>query len=293
MHSQTMAQVDMHELLEAPQENLTEKVQLHSTHHAAKQGKCVWQLRCIMTCSSVSCIVVACLFVFCVWWSRLSAIELKLWPGLEGEIPTEDFFLLHVGGFCFGSRRIDVDARVGEMELHLTGSSSEPWWNVGELYLLVFDDQPSHWGKAKSPWNVTWWPDKVAHANTCVQVFSNHSFNGYHLKGDSSNTVRIKMTIRERFKRHWNLALLGLGLQHNGSSKAPMHYKILASNALSSWGAASRDISSSCPWEMSEFVKEETVKATVGSTNLRPGLPSEPSDMCHSLLSKNYSKLSM
>eukprot|EP00746_Dinoflagellata_sp_MGD_P024647 gnl/MRDRNA2_/MRDRNA2_157888_c0_seq1.p1 gnl/MRDRNA2_/MRDRNA2_157888_c0~~gnl/MRDRNA2_/MRDRNA2_157888_c0_seq1.p1 ORF type:complete len:298 (-),score=34.48 gnl/MRDRNA2_/MRDRNA2_157888_c0_seq1:87-980(-) len=280
MQSWTLAQVDMRELL--PQEVVIEEAQPSTSHQVAKRNR--WAG---LRCASIACITVMCFvaLVSCVWWSRHTEKDMQVWPGLEGEVPNEEFFLQHLGGFCFGSRRIDDDAEVGAVELQLTGKGSNPWWSTGALYLLAFDDQPNHWGLAKSNWTVDLWARKVSHANACLPMFVNHSWTGSVLDR-LSDTIRVRIVIRERFKRHWNFALLGLGLQHNNSSQASIHYEVLASNALSSWVPGWRDVSQTCPWEMKEFVKEEAIKATAGSETLRPGLPTPKSDMCHLIIDK-------
>lgn len=260
----------MEELLDLQQVIMAEEEDHASaSQHAAKRGRHAWRPRC--TTIRCVCIVVASAVLACLvgWVLCYNGVETEDIP--EGEIPSDGSFLLHLGGSCFGKNLLDADPKVGEIVLQMefpVRQGSNSWWSSGKLYFLTFDDQ--HWEWAKRDWNVTFWMEKVQNANTCLELSSNSSWFGTQLEDRLRGTSRFEvgLSVNERSAHHWNFALLGLNLVRNNSLRMPVKYKVLALNALSSWGAGSRDLSRSCPFEVSEIIKEELVKITAGSHSL-------------------------
>lgn len=236
-------EIDNRELLSPACEIMSEEIDVSSASATSLVICCrTRRLHCIVCFACVLCVLLSVKFV------RASMESLGAIPEFTGNLPNTTSFLLHLGGFCFGSQRRGKIRPVGSVVITLSSAQLGPWWSKGSLYLLSFDDQTPHWGTAWPHWNSSAWAEKLLHANTCSEVLANASLSNW-----SSSKLGKTVNILERYGRHWNFALLGLGLEAN--SMQTVRYHFLPNGARSSWGPGPSPISRSCPPEPLEFIR--------------------------------------
>lgn len=177
-------------------------------------------------------------------------------PVMEGRLPTKPFFIKHLGGFCFGRHRVEEDPYVGRIDIEVFKDSTTPWGGDGEMYLLLFDDEPGHWKAAASEWNVSAWSHLIAYSNGCREMLYLKEVNGtqpvLHI------TRRVSMNIRENYQRQWNAVLVGVNLHLHAGLVGNLRYRISGNKARLQWERDDllRDSPPTCPPDLAEWSKE-------------------------------------
>lgn len=186
--------------------------------------------------------------------------ELLHGPSFEGVVPAEKpFFLHHIGGLCFGRQRVETGSLAGMLhfELSTEAAAASSRWGRGKLFLLVFDDQPRHWGSAQSQWHVRNWLEIAKAANICAHLMDLQNPARYGARSQNE-TVHVSVRIREHYTRQWHLALLGMDWHPNASLAGHLRYRVRGESALSGWagGTDSGPASGKCPPQPLETLKE-------------------------------------
>jgi len=182
-------------------------------------------------------------------------------PSFEGVVEAErPYFVHHVGGICFGRRRIETDPEVGELVFELSApGTARPWKGIGELYLLVFDDEPQHWGLASNMWQASMWNKLADLSNFCALVTRLHNFTGSLPRGHRMNDkVHVSLRIKETVTRQWRVALLGVDWRPDAELARSLRFRVLGREGLSGWsgGRSSGPETGRCPPQNWEAAKE-------------------------------------
>eukprot|EP00928_Gymnodinium_smaydae_P054096 TRINITY_DN37929_c0_g1_i1.p1 TRINITY_DN37929_c0_g1~~TRINITY_DN37929_c0_g1_i1.p1 ORF type:complete len:385 (-),score=69.94 TRINITY_DN37929_c0_g1_i1:163-1317(-) len=190
------------------------------------------------------------------------------WPLLEGIVPQDEFFLQHIGGFCFGRRTaFDKDPTVGRLTVRISSVDGQNDWQWRRLLVLIFDDVPSHFPAAWSMWNYSHVLDIVVRSNSCHDIIMLGSAappsmyaQAAKIAAVQDGAVELHFSISERFKRKWNIAIAGFGSDSNVSNPpaGPLRYQVVGQQALNVWDSRVPDfLSRNCPGQPMQFLKEE------------------------------------
>jgi len=138
----------------------------------------------------------------------------------------------YLGGFCFGPDQKEWDLHdVGwiRFELQKEGVPTSGWNSTGGLWLVLYDDEDSHWGAALQSWEKSSCQEKLQSASYVHHIYFRRDLGSF----------QVTMDMRQAYERHWHVALVGcgFGVQDPGYSQTLVHYKILQRNAMWSFGA--------------------------------------------------------
>lgn len=162
----------------------------------------------------------------------VAVILLRCASGLEtsGVLPAfASHFAVYVGKFCFDFNPAGEQAGLFEFEVvgdvsqglasSVPATEGPPCWGPcetqGNMYLMVFDDEPDHWAVARSRWDIMTCEERLKSANYYTQLTP--------LGGRLNRTVEIREKIRPRF---WYFTFVSCG----ASPLAPVEYRIHATN---------------------------------------------------------------
>eukprot|EP00929_Paragymnodinium_shiwhaense_P055533 TRINITY_DN27819_c0_g1_i1.p1 TRINITY_DN27819_c0_g1~~TRINITY_DN27819_c0_g1_i1.p1 ORF type:complete len:292 (+),score=51.75 TRINITY_DN27819_c0_g1_i1:112-987(+) len=197
--------------------------------------------------------VVACLAAAVTWtWRAGGAARSEFL--IEGILPTEKDFVMHLGGYCFRGDQFAAQV-MGHITMELQGvdgfvaKSFHDAFPVNSLRIAVFNDQPGEWSSVREGLNLQQLPTLVSHASLC---FDMGSVWGHELPMETA-TVKIA----EKFKRKWNVVLMGRNVSY-ADPKKPVHYRLSAVGATATWsGPEEGPPSGSCPIEPIEFLRQQ------------------------------------
>lgn len=173
-------------------------------------------------------------------WPRLAAGVTGLLAGapfvgealrLEGLLPRSTDFAEYVGKFCFDFKNVSEDGSngdpyVGLLEYMVTAEGPVvPSANSGKLYLMIFDDESSHWKHARRKWK----------DSTCEEKKEMSSFVGEikipdKHQGVFHDVVKIRQRLRPRFWYFTIVACDGLSL-----ADMPIRYELHSTNRMFGW----------------------------------------------------------
>lgn len=200
------------------------------------------------------------------------------WPVLEGEVLREPYFVQHLGGFCFGHRRVERNEVVGVINFALDKEGTGAWQGKGGLYFLAFDDESARWPAAQRARN---WQELVAHANTCTEILFKAPLHNTSMQSVSSYlraSANFQLGIKEKFRRKWHVVLLGLGFTPALPAAEVARYRVEGEEALAAWGRGEKGPPNGrCPGEPIEAMKEYLWDYMVSPPAPPPPPPGEPS----------------
>jgi hypothetical protein len=192
-----------------------------------------------------SCFVILCVcLVLCTGMYYRYVIQHE--KRIEGTLPAEPSFLIYLGGFCFGRSRVGPDPFVGMINFELRSDGKDSATFDGELYVVMFDDEDTHWKQAANKFTVSQWRSVLHAASSCQQIHPR--FPGSVVIDD------FQYGIKEKFGRHWHVALLGLNFK-TSTLESSLRYHLSSVAELSRWTNRS-DASQRCPGQPVELLKE-------------------------------------
>lgn len=140
---------------------------------------------------------------------------------LEGELSVGSNFAEFVGKFCYDYRE-DAEAAVGELIVDALRLHPHPATPNGKLYFMIFDDERSHWKKARRSWDTSTCEEKAEDASLYREIDLNTD------NPEFSYDIHIKEHLRPRF---WYFAFVGCGIEGG----LQMRYKLHATNDIRGW----------------------------------------------------------
>jgi len=153
-------------------------------------------------------------------------------PRLDGIVPSGNEGIQHIGGFCFGYNAPALKrAPVGWIYTML--EDTVPWHSISNLYLAVYDDEPSHWQLVMAQWNTSSCYDKLRYSSNYMKPRLYRGRQGFLFE-----------ILGHVMPRHWQLVLMRCGGPSSNSSQAGdlltpggLHFSSFGVRSLSQWGS--------------------------------------------------------
>lgn len=255
------ALADARELLAPPGSAASEGLEAELETVSEPSKRCGAQRLCC--CAVVAAAAAACLAALCLApGSSPEAVDALLRsPGFEGVVPADSrFFLHHIGGICFGRKRVETDSVVGKLVVELSvAGMAPPWRGRGELYVMVFDDEPRHWGMARGMWQVAFSSRLADASNFCALATQLQDFGGQssgRVADPKDATVYVNLRIQEKVTRMWRVALLGVDWQPEARLAHNITYRVRGESGLLGWSGGKTSGPAKCPPQNWEALKE-------------------------------------
>eukprot|EP00929_Paragymnodinium_shiwhaense_P082498 TRINITY_DN43488_c0_g3_i1.p1 TRINITY_DN43488_c0_g3~~TRINITY_DN43488_c0_g3_i1.p1 ORF type:complete len:362 (+),score=81.74 TRINITY_DN43488_c0_g3_i1:98-1183(+) len=211
---------------------------------------------------------------------------------LEGSLPNQSDYIIHAGGFCFRGDQFSSTNIVGSVHVEVTGTKPFRLLGQGALYVVMFDDEPAKWDSVQPIWNVSHLQSLIRHSSVCLQLarpvkkvihipgswlvekpdgsmFVNITImqkimelqqEAQQMEADEryrdngTRSVKMHVSIKEKFKRRWNVAIIAKGFQADGH----LRYRLAAEGAIDQWPTGeSGPPGGSCPVQPVDFMKEQ------------------------------------
>jgi len=155
---------------------------------------------------------------------------------VEGVLQFNQSSAHYLGGFCFGVSDRHAPPHSAAQQLNVTLKNSNPYASPDvRLYLMLFDDQPGHWGQVQD-------------------TFGNRACNDLrqlaNAVSDMTRRERTSFNIHEfSISRQWHALLVRCGRGPGGqelllstpSVHDRMNYKMIGAGALTRWGPEETD----------------------------------------------------
>jgi len=221
---------DSRELMSCSEEGEPLPIELDgecNREHDKPGYKCYFVARCCCW------MFLVCLSVYSLTYVVSQATSTKGVTGFHGKLPPEPSFLKHLGSFCFGHRRGER-IKAGGITVQLLKDTEAPWSGQGELYILLFDDEPQHWIEASHRWSVPQWREAMQCASACYDLLFMRTWNmGSKSIQHAETTFNFK--ILEGHKHQWHVAILGIDLDFNSSLQGRVGYRVSSDQAMAGW----------------------------------------------------------
>eukprot|EP00929_Paragymnodinium_shiwhaense_P005924 TRINITY_DN10854_c0_g1_i3.p1 TRINITY_DN10854_c0_g1~~TRINITY_DN10854_c0_g1_i3.p1 ORF type:complete len:288 (+),score=36.31 TRINITY_DN10854_c0_g1_i3:77-940(+) len=188
--------------------------------------------------------------LYCWPVTGLSAPKRELQPyAIEGKLPNRSDFVIHLGGFCFPGDQFSSDVQVGNITLEVEGSEALRQ-DMGMLRVVFFNDEPDRWPVVQPYLEAAAQDQLIRRSNGCLNLLR---WPPGVDEQEVQRTVHAS-PISEKFKRRWNVVLMGKGLERPHT----MQYRVRGFGSTAHWSAGSDGPESgSCPVLPLEFLRQE------------------------------------